>query len=240
VDVYENWQLLEYAAGILYSLGISGLEDQYTDVYFHIIQPRSYHRDGPIRTFSAKASALRGYFNILEKAELEASQPIAPCNPSPQCEHCLGRHACISLQRAALSITDSSLLNTPLELPAPAVSKELQYLKRAAELIDARITGLEAQATSMIKRGEQLPAFRLEVFSGRDRWNVDAKEVITLGDLLGFDLRKPNDVVTPNQAAKLGIPDEIIKKYLAKNKTSLKLTLDENKSVRKIFSNGST
>jgi hypothetical protein len=92
----------------------------------------------------------------------------------------------------------------------------------------------------MIKRGEQLPAFRLEVFSGRDRWNVDAKEVITLGDLLGFDLRKPNDVVTPNQAAKLGIPDEIIKKYLAKNKTSLKLTLDENKSVRKIFSNGST
>src|SRR5579863_10074613 len=42
VEVYENWQLIEYAAGILQKLGIDGIKDQNTFVNMHIIQPRSF------------------------------------------------------------------------------------------------------------------------------------------------------------------------------------------------------
>ena len=63
VEVYENWQMIEYAAGILHELGIDGLQDQHVTVAMHIIQPRSFHPDGQIRSWTVKASDLRPYFN---------------------------------------------------------------------------------------------------------------------------------------------------------------------------------
>ena len=74
VEVFENWQLIEYAAGILDRLGVNGIADQHTTIYFYIIQPRNFHRLGPVRTWRVKASDLRSYFNILESQEAERLQ----------------------------------------------------------------------------------------------------------------------------------------------------------------------
>ena len=62
VEVFENWQLIEYAAGILDYLGITGLEDQHLKIHFHVVQPRSYHRLGHIRSWEIKAVELRCLF----------------------------------------------------------------------------------------------------------------------------------------------------------------------------------
>lgn len=235
VDVFENWQLIEYCAGILEKLGVNEHQDQRIWVNFYIVQPRNYHRDGPVRVWGIKASDLRGYFNILEAKELEASQPIASCNPNPECAYCLGRHACEALQRSALSTADVTLLNTPWELSPASLGNELRYLRRAAELLDARITGLEEQTTSLIRRGERVPFFKLEQTVGRDRWKVDAQEVITLGEMLGHDLAKKPEAITPKQAIKLGVPEAVINSYIEKPHGSLKLVLDEENNARKIF-----
>src|SRR5205085_9695018 len=61
VSEFENWQLIGYAAGFLESLGIDGHADQALRVNLHVVQPRAYHRAGPVRTWSVLASDLRPY-----------------------------------------------------------------------------------------------------------------------------------------------------------------------------------
>ena len=94
VDVYRNWQLINYAALILDFLGVDGSLDQHIKVVMTIVQPRNFHRDGPIRTWSVMASELRPYFNQLRAAFDAAMQPDAKCIVNSECEYCPGRHAC--------------------------------------------------------------------------------------------------------------------------------------------------
>jgi hypothetical protein len=238
VEVFENWQLIEYAAGIISLLGLNGIDDQHTRVLFHIVQPRSYHREGAVRVWNIKASGLRAHFNILEAAEAKAFQPIAETHPSPECAHCLGRHACEALQRSSLSVTDMTTLNVPLELTPDQVGNELRYLKRAQELLEARVTGLSEQALVIIKRGKRVPFFRVEQSVGRERWKVKPEEVATLGEMLGIPLKKSISVLTPKQAIKAGIPEAVIKSYSEEPQGALKLVSDTEQTARKIFGGG--
>jgi len=235
VNVYENWQMIEYAAGILHELQINGIKDRQTYITFCIVQPRSYNREGPIRTWRVSASTLRGYFNILEAAEYKAAQDNATCHPNPECNYCLGRHACTALQQTTLGVIDMVGSNTPFELKPNSLGNELRYLKQAAELLDARITGLEEQATAVIRRGERVPFWKLESSKGREHWSVPKEHVITMGALLGFDLKKPVDVITPRQAAKAGLQEEIITTISERATGALKLVADDGSNARKVF-----
>lgn len=236
VEVFENWQLIEYVAGIMERLGINGLTDQYLRVDMHIIQPRHHHRTGPVRTWSVKAVDLRALFNILHNAEGEAEKDNAMCRPSPECSFCLGRHACEALQRSALSVVDVTQLNTPWQLPVHSLGRELRFLKRAADLLESRISGLEEQATAHLRKGERVPFFKLEQSNGRERWKKPVEEVFAMGDLMGVDLRKPAQAITPQQALKAGIPDTLMPTYSERPAGSLKLVMDENNDIaRKIF-----
>lgn len=235
VEVFENWQLIEYAAGIIDKQGINGYNDQRIFINFYIVQPRAYHRDGPIRTWRVKASELRGYFNTLEAAEEKASHSIAECHPNPECTYCLGRHACEALQRSALAAASVTELNTPMELSPHSLGNELRYLKHAAELLEARITGLEEQSIAIIRRGERVPFFKLEQGSGRERWKMSATEIITFGDMLGINLSKPPEAITPKQAIKAGVQPDLIERFVERPPGALKLVVDEGNSARKIF-----
>jgi len=235
VEVFENWQLVEYAAGILQHLEVNGIEDQYLSVNFHIVQPRCHGRDGYIRSWRTKASNLRGLFNVLRGTEEAASQDIAICNPSPECTYCLARHACPTLQRSALAATDASMLNIPWDLSPSATGNELRYLSRAAELLDARISGLKEQAAAMLRRGDRVPFFKLEPSKGRDKWNRDPAEIVALGELFGHNLAKPVTAITPKQAIDAGVPEEVIDRYIDKTPGAMKLVLEDQDNARKIF-----
>jgi len=240
VEVYENWQLIEYCAGILDEVKarMPNFDDRHLPVHFHIVQPRSFHRDGPVRSWHVMASDLRSHFNILSHAEAEASKDDALCNPTPECTYCRGRHACKAIQRSALSAVETSMMNTPLDLHSYEVGSELRILKRAAKLLDARITGLEQEANSMISRGEFVPYFRLERTKGRERWTMTPEEVAEVGEAYEVDLRKPLTVITPRQAAKLKIPEDVIQEMSERPDGPTKLVEDDGLNAKKIFGAG--
>ena len=235
VEVFENWQLIAYAAGVLEKLKINGIADQSFPVTFYIVQPRSFHRDGQVRTWSFMASDLRPYFNRLRDAEHASMAVNALCRPNPECTFCRGRHACEALQRSSLSAVDVSTVNTPFDLNAQQTGGELRYLKRAADLLDARITGLSEQALSMIKRGERVPGFKAEASAGREIWKKSAEEIITLGAMMNVTLAKPLDVITPKQAVKAGMPEEIVKTYSDTPRGAIKLIAEDESASRKVF-----
>jgi hypothetical protein len=227
VEVFENWQLLEYAAGV-------SMIEEFDNVTMTIVQPRCYTREGNIRSWTITKDQLRlVYMEQLRAAESLATTSNAPHRPSSQCNHCSGRHACQTLQQSGLNAVDLTMDNSPWELTPLSTGNELRYLTRAAKLLDARITGLYEQAKSMITRGEFVPGFKLEATAGREKWTKSTEEIITLGELLGFDLSKPSEPITPVQARKLGVDDGLLAEYSQRVQGGLKLV--ESKDGRKIF-----
>lgn len=232
VEVFENWQLLEYAAGVV------STQPLVTTITLTIVQPRCYTKEGPVRSWTLSAAQLQEYTRRLQIAEALASEPNAVCNPSPECKNCKGRQACTALQNTAANVADLSTENQSYDLSPLQTGLELKYLRVALSMITARATALEEQARSMITRGEAVPGFRLEPGQGRECWTKNKEEVLALGEIMDLNLAKPQDVITPAQARKLGLPEDIVSFYSKRTAGGLKLV--ENDNAAKVFRKLST
>lgn len=235
VEVYGNWQLIEYAAGILHSLNINGSQSQHTYVTMCIIQPRCFSRGEKVRKWRVSVNELRGYFNMLEAAEHKAMQPEALCTPNPECNYCSARHVCSALQHAASTAITVSMQNVPHQLTPQQTGHELYRLEQAAKRIEARITGLKAQAVSQIERGERVPHYTLGVKSARQVWTIPVNEVKMLGMMCGAIVTKPEELVTPKQAITAGIPAAMVNKNSQVVPGSVQLVETDAREAAKAF-----
>lgn len=234
VEVFENWQLMNYVALILQEMGINGMTDQMLQVTMTIVQPRNYHRDGPIRTWSVKASELRGHFNILRNKFEEAMREDAPVTAGAHCEHCPARHVCEAAAASGYNAVTHAYRSIPLVMSPAAMALELRTLRRARKVLEARITGLEEQVLSTIVRGTDVPWFSIQHGQGRTKWTTPASEVIALGQMLGVDVSKP-DVLTPKQAIAKGLPEEVVKAYSHAPRGAAELVEDDGRTAAKVF-----
>lgn len=234
VEVYENWQLMNYAALVLQHLGVDGHTDQMVMVTFTIIQPRCYHRDGPIRSWTVRASDLRPYFNIMRNQFEAAMRDDAPCKVNSECDHCSARHVCEALQHSAYNAVEHAYKSIPLTMTPAATGLELRTMRRAAERLQARITSMEEQVIANIRRGISVPYFSLAHGQGRTVWTRPVEEIIALGVALGVNVSTP-DVMTPKQAAKAGLMKEIVDAYSHAPTGAAKLVEDDGRAAAKIF-----
>lgn len=234
VDVFENWQMIEYSAGILEKVGITGISDQRTEVEFRIVQPRCYVGGSSIRTWKILASDLRPYFNEARAFEERSLLPDAPVVTNPSCIDCSARHACPAAQLAAYDAMERSAATVPFDLPPDAVGVELRYIDRAIEQLTARQTGLAEQALAMIKRGQAVPHYVASQSLGRQRWNRPDAEIIALGDMMGLPLAKPK-LITPKQAQDKGLDASLVKAYSEFPLGEVKLKPDDGRTARKVF-----
>ena len=125
----------------------------------------------------------------------------------------------------------------PVNLPPMALATELNILKDAAVILEARKTGLEQQAEMMIRNGKVVPGWALERTVGRRYWNanVPAEEIAFMGDMMGQQLRKPLQLITPTQAIKAGIDEAVIEQYSSRPPGAVKLTRETTNHARKVF-----
>lgn len=240
VEVFENWQLIDYVSGIVSELLRRGaLPENYEElltVELTIVQPRSYHRDGPVRSWRTRLVDLRAQFNLLRDSAALAMRPGAATRTGEWCEHCPGRHVCRTLQNASLQIADRAGDSTPFALDATQTGNELRWLRHARDLLDARITGLSAEALTRIRKGESVAHFRAEHSVGNEKWIPGKEEeVILMGDILGKDVRKPVSAITPTQARAKGIDADVISQYSHRPTGELKLVPMDATQTRKIF-----
>ena len=241
VEAFENWQLVDYVAGCMTEAQIDGLGEQNTVVDMRIIQPRSYHAAGSVRNWMVTASDLRTYWNRLEMAAEDATSEQPTASPHPDvCDDCPGRHACQAEQRAAYIAADRGQRGVIHDMPPEAMGMELRALKRAQGLLNARVTGLEAEVLALKKAGKSVPLWALESTPGRLAWTKPDDEVMALGQMLGLDLAKPVEPITPTQAkaaAKAAkLPESLIDPYAARSSGALKLVYDDGSKARLTFS----
>jgi hypothetical protein len=234
VDVFENWQLIVNGASILDELGVTN-DDSFFTFTFRIVQPRNYHRDGPIREWRVKASDLRAQFNILRAAADRAWQRVdAKCTPNDQCDYCDGRGHCEALQQTGFKGMDYASGSTPLELTNAALGTELTLINHYLARLEARKMGLEEMAAAQIKAGGSVPGFALDSTVGRLAWSKPVEEVIALGQMLGVEVSKPS-VITPTQAIKAGLPDTVVAGYSARPPGGLELVASKDSVARRVF-----
>jgi hypothetical protein len=234
VEVYPNDQLFGYTACII------GEHPEYdspdTVVEYHIIQPRAYHRNGPVRTHTMLLRDVYPYIVELRRRAAVAMGDNAQAVAGPQCDNCTGRASCSTAHDAGMRALEIAGEPDVQDLPIEAIDYELQRLEDAKRMIEARLTGLEAQATHMIRNGAQFPSFELGRSAGRLNWIDDECEAaaLAMGDLMGLDLRKPTKAITPTQALQR-MPKELLERYAQRKPGALKLQRFNGDTVTKAF-----
>lgn len=233
VEVIENWQLLCYAIGLIvyYQLPAD------YKIVLHIIQPRSFHRAGPRRSWTTTAGEVMGtYLPQLQHAAREAMGPAPACTPNPGCVDCPGRHACMALQNAAHTSLEVAYSATPHNLPSAALGNELSRLKVAAKHLEARITGLETDVESRLRKGQVVIGWTLAPSFAREAWKEGAEsQLLTLASqYYGVDLAQPRKLVTPAEARRR-FPETLVAQFTHKPSTGVKLVKTDKNEARRIF-----
>lgn len=237
VEVFENWQLINYAALVAADLCIDGAEQMRVMVSLVVIQPRAYHPDGPIRTWQVQLAHLRRYWNNLTaSAEESVAGGDGQLRVSPECKYCTARHACPELMARGLAEIDRSRAAVPFDLTPQALGIELHDLRRAIAALEARETGLAAQAEALLRLGKPVPFWSLASKPGRAAWTVPDAEVLALGEMVGTQLSKPLTPITPTQAKAAGLPAELVDAYSARPRSAAELSPATDDTARKIFS----
>lgn len=249
VDAYENWQCIDYLSMLFSFYQLLDVfppsAEQHLTVEITIVQPRNYHSGGPVRSWRVKLSDLRAHFNILRAAAQLAMGPDPQLTVGSWCEHCSARFACPALQQAGYRAMAVAGTAVPFELSAVALSQELKWLKNLRDLMDARISGLEVQATALLRRGERLPHYSLEQSTARLSWLEGKTEEITaIAEALGLDLKQPPKLITPTQAKALaksrGIDEAVINEYAHRPRGEMKLVELDPNVTRRIFGESKT
>ena len=229
VDVWENWQLLVYAAGLLRYV-------PYVDrATLTIVQPRAFHRDGPVRSWTATVDDLVPYWT---QARISASTALgnAPtCHAGLQCRRCPGRLYCEANAAVTGADCDYAGTTTPGEVTPEQAALEWVFLSRAAKRIQARLDACEAIISHAALEGRRLP--HVDVYRGQGRlaWSRSRDEVLALGEIYGLPLTKPADLITPKQAEKLGIDQSILSSFTHRPETGLKIKEASNREARLVF-----
>lgn len=235
VEVVGNAQMVDQVAAIMDEAKIDGGQDQTLGVVCRIVQPRSYHRDGPIREWAFVASDIRAQINVSSNASHEALGLNPRAATGPECDNCSARRVCSTLQASSYKAVDVSNRSAPLELAGVALGQELSIVEDAIARLEARKSGLEAQVLGSIKAGKAVPGYLAAQSVGREAWAIPAAQVGALGRALGIELLNEPEPITPTQARKAGVSAEVMSQVAARPTGALKLERDSGQTLSKIF-----
>jgi hypothetical protein len=227
VEAYENWQCMGYATRFI---------NEVDDIFIHIIQPRAHHSLGRIRTWHLTSTDLKLiYLPIIQQAAIKALYPHPPCIPGMHCKYCSARIVCpaaIDATNLIIGLCDQAI---PANMSDSQISKELVFLKMAKTLIDARVNGIEAQIETNLLKGKTYPHWHLEPGRGATVWTKPEDEIFKIGDLLGIDLKKEPQPITPIQAKDKGLNPVFFKNLTKHMSGKLKLKQIDNNYGKKLF-----
>lgn len=209
VEVRGNKQLRYYALGALETLRDEGVAPEYVDLY--IIQPRAFHKDGPIRTERMDVLDLVDWSADLLLAAEQTVAENPPLNAGDHCTFCLAAGVCTTLRDTsrALACSEFDALPAMEDAPAPPdpaslTPERLAFILGHADLMETWLKAVRAHAFHTLNNGGVIPGFKLVEGKGRRKWadEVDAMSVLSEQGLPDDDMYAPRKLVSPAQAEK--------------------------------------
>ena len=235
VEVEENWTLIAHAIGYALQLvQLSGI-DLFKDiraVVFKIYQPRPFHPNGKVREWSISAYELNEYHKQLNAV---MSNPSECVTTGTHCKNCPSLAVCSGHNKATMNSIDVSEIPFDCEISDKDLPVMLTELERAKKTIETALKAYEDLAMHRISQGKLISGYGLERGLSNRHWNKDVTpEFIKL--LTGREDLTKVELVTPTQAIKKGLPEDVVNSLSARSETGLKLCkVDVNKKAEKVF-----
>lgn len=228
VEAFENWQLLNYAVGII------AANSEFTNVKridLLVSQPRPHHHEGRCRIWSID-NALSSYADKLKQAALIAHGPNPPIVAGKHCRDCLALRQCPAARLSALSaihISDIAILE---EYEPDVIGAEIELLESAFKAIENRLKAVKTMAEERLKKGQLVTGYSVERAYGNRKWKktITPDQIEAIGKMLKKELvtKKP---LTPKQALTAGLPENMLEIYTTIPETGLKLI--RNSAIKK-------
>ena len=196
VEEFENDQLLAYASGILRAVNAP----DNAVVRLTVVQPRCYWNK-PVRTWTTTAANVRRLVMEIAADVQRATDPniVSMCRTGPWCEFCPARHRCNTLRSSVNQVMEFAGIADSHDLEPNTIGVEMQLIKDAIKLLEARESGLAVRAEAFIKAGQRIPNWEMKNGRSNLAWN-DPDAAIRIGDAAGVNLRKKIEPITPTQA----------------------------------------
>lgn len=201
VDVEFNPQVMYYAYGILQDF------PDIRNVRLRIVQPRGFHRDGPIRVWETTAEALSEWAETTLIPAMNATAVDNTLDPGPWCRFCPAKIVCpmmTALFGAAAKANPDHVVN----LSAEALGRSFQYVAAVKFYLKA----LEAEVLRRNLKGEEVPDTKLVYQKANRAYKPGAAEIIKAR--FGEDAMTKPEIKSPAEIEKLS-PEakELIKEW---------------------------
>ena len=172
-----GWRVVEPGTDPRHLLaGVEAFPDR--DVTFTVYQPRPHHPDGKWREVTRSAYSLSAWRTWYDQRLALASEPNPVAVPGEQCGTCRRRSRCPAIARATYADRDLVASRAPGErMDGWELSAELDFLLRAKALLEARISGVEAEAEARVRAGEWIPWWVVAPGQGRRQVTASPLEV---------------------------------------------------------------
>lgn len=204
VEVKENKQLRYYGLGALLSIDLTDFPVE--KVKITIVQPRTAHSDGPIRSEEISVDELVGFAGDLLDAARATTQPDAPLNPGSHCRFCPASGRCPAQRERAQLVAQSDFAVQDFEPPAPGLLAPEQFANMLGQLhiLDDWMKAMRAHALAMLERGESVPGFKLVAKRANRKWDDEQTVALMLeNDNFGDEIFEPKVLRSPAQIEKL-------------------------------------
>ncbi len=246
VEVFEMWQCLAYVASLFDSVYS---RDQIDEIEIVVVQPRAYHKDGPVRTWRFPLVELQGYVERMHSAAHKAvdmhgvPRLDAPAQTGPGCRDCEARHECTRFQAVCSRLADEAGRTERFNLPPAQLGAELSYLDEAIERLEARRDGLAIQAETHMRAGKSVPGYEMGEGKANEKWrdDVSVDEVAEFARILDPSLIVCKDVelLTPTQTRaalkRRKIDERALDGYALRPRGAMKLQKSSTTRARRAF-----
>jgi len=206
-----NVQLGYYALGAIYalerplhSLGIKKVE-------LIVVQPRAWHKDGPVRRATFEIEELRWLETVLVDAAKECEKPDAKFVVGDHCEFCRIAGTCKALRDYSFEVAQFDFDQDWGERtvnPVTMNNEELSMILDAIDIIEMWISAVRTHAHLLAQTPQGLPGWKLVEKQARRKWINEATAANELSLDFGVDeaAMYERKLLSPAQVEKLITP----------------------------------
>lgn len=205
VEPFRNPQVSIYAGAILRHLIARDVTIRLVEI--SIYQPRAWHPLGIDRVWKVDPVELMTFVQEIEVAGEACQNPNALATPGDHCYYCPAAPTCAASAHEAYRIHSHVVSGTQRHMTSEELSKELEFLETAEEMITGRKKAVFAEAEARVGRGEHLPGWHMQGGAGQRRWKASPEVVEAI---TGLDIRK-TATITPTEAERLKVHPAILK-----------------------------
>jgi Protein of unknown function (DUF2800) len=215
-DGRPNIQLGFYGLGAVYELRRSITQFGTTRVELVVVQPRAWHRDGPIRRKIFNLVDIEAIGDELVDGMKKCLRPNAPLIAGSHCKFCKAAGTCpelraYTLKAASLEFSESAEMELMGDVPDPATMtpQQIANVLYSADIFETWLNAVRARAHVMAEH-QGVPGWKLVQKQARRKWTDEEKA----SNALVYDFGLDEDLIfetkmkSPAQVEKLLSPKD--------------------------------